>query len=47
MTTIPILEPSITELEMELVVECLNSGWISSRGNFVKKSLKIIFKVGL
>ena len=37
MTTIPILEPSITELEMELVVECLNSGWISSQGNFVKK----------
>lgn len=37
MKSIPILEPSITELEMELVVECLNSGWISSKGNFVKK----------
>lgn len=32
---IPVLEPAIGEQETTYVVECLKSGWISSRGRFV------------
>jgi len=34
---IPIAEPCISEREEKLVLECIKSGWISSRGNFVKE----------
>jgi len=34
---IPILEPSIGNEELENVIEALNSGWISSQGEFITK----------
>ena len=34
---IPVNEPLIGEREKELVLSCLNSGWISSEGSFVDK----------
>jgi perosamine synthetase len=34
---IPVNEPVIGEREKELVMECLNSGWISSEGPFVSQ----------
>jgi perosamine synthetase len=34
---IPVAEPYISEKEERLVLECIKSGWISSRGNFVKE----------
>ena len=34
---IPVNEPIIGEKEKELVMECLNTGWISSEGPFVNK----------
>ena len=34
---IPVNEPVIGEREKELVMECLNTGWISSEGPFVSQ----------
>jgi perosamine synthetase len=34
---IPVAEPYISEKEEKLVLDCIKSGWISSRGNFVKE----------
>ena len=34
---IPVNEPLLGEREKELVLECINSGWISSEGPFVEK----------
>ena len=33
---IPVNEPLIGENEKELVMKCLETGWISSEGSFVK-----------
>ena len=35
MSKIPVYKPTITSLEKEYVNECLESGWISSKGRFV------------
>ena len=34
---IPVNEPAIGQREKELVMECLNTGWISSEGPFVSQ----------
>ena len=34
---IPVNEPLLGEREKELVLECIESGWISSEGPFVEK----------
>ena len=34
---VPVNEPLIGEKERQLVNECLNTGWISSEGPFVKE----------
>ena len=34
---IPVYSPSIVGRESEYVLECINSGWISSRGDFVNR----------
>ena len=34
---IPVCEPLITEQEMELVLDCLKSGWISSAGSYIDR----------
>ena len=34
---IPVNEPLIGEREKELVLNCLNTGWISSEGSYVKE----------
>lgn len=35
--SIPVAEPSLTEREIETALECLRSGWISSKGKFVEQ----------
>jgi perosamine synthetase len=35
--TIPVYRPQITSLEKQFVNECLDSGWISSKGSFVER----------
>ena len=35
--TIPLLEPSLNGNEMKYVSECINSGWVSSKGEFVRR----------
>src|ERR1700693_1488891 len=37
MKEIPIYQPSLTGNEMQYVSECLRSGWISSKGTYVKE----------
>ncbi|MGH2533354.1 MAG: DegT/DnrJ/EryC1/StrS family aminotransferase [Thermomicrobiales bacterium] len=36
MRTIPVAEPMLGEAEVEAVVECIRSGWISSKGAYVE-----------
>ena len=49
---IPVNEPVIKERERQLLLDCLNSGWISSEGPFVnefeeKFSKKVNRKYGI
>ncbi len=49
---IPVNEPSLGEREKELLIECIDSGWISSEGPFVEKfessfSKKVSRKYGI
>ncbi|XTZ37597.1 DegT/DnrJ/EryC1/StrS family aminotransferase [Salmonella enterica] len=37
MSIIPVYQPSLSGREKEYVMECLNSTWISSRGEFISK----------
>ncbi|HYY88999.1 MAG TPA: DegT/DnrJ/EryC1/StrS family aminotransferase, partial [Chloroflexota bacterium] len=34
--TIPVNEPALGERELELVTECVRSGWVSSSGPFLR-----------
>ena len=34
---IPVNEPSLGEREKQLLIECIDTGWISSEGPFVEK----------
>ena len=34
---IPVNEPDLSGREKELLIECIDTGWISSDGPFVKK----------
>ena len=34
---IPVSEPLITEREIELVLDCLKTGWISSAGKYIEQ----------
>ena len=34
---IPVNEPSLGEREKELLIECIDTGWISSEGPFVER----------
>lgn len=36
-SVIPVNTPSISDLEREYLLECINSGWISSEGPFIKR----------
>src|SRR5882757_4398999 len=37
LTTIPVYQPSLNGNETKYVNECLNSSWISSKGQFINK----------
>ncbi|EJN8531439.1 perosamine synthetase, partial [Escherichia coli] len=37
MKYIPVYQPSLTGKEKEYVNECLDSTWISSKGNYIQK----------
>ena len=37
MTTIPVYQPSLTGREREYVLQCLDSTWISSKGEFISR----------
>jgi len=44
MTFIPVAEPLIGEKEKEYVMDCLDSGWISSKGKYVEQFEKAFSK---
>ena len=42
---IPISEPSLTDLERQYLLEAFDSGWISSRGEFVERAEALLREV--
>ena len=42
MIRFPVYQPNISEKEKELVNECLDSSWISSRGKYIKQFEQLI-----
>ena len=39
--SIPVLEPKIAQTEFDLVMDCLQTGWISSQGGYVREFEKL------
>ena len=38
---IPVAKPSISKLEKENVIDCINTGWVSSSGKYIEEFEKM------